>query len=587
MGIVRDRAGPLIVDISRPAGYTFPIMAYIGVLLRIIGGLCLFLYGMKVMSDGIQQAAGDRMQRVLNFMTGNRFVAVFTGFAVTAIIQSSSATTVMVVSFVNAGLLTLTQSIGVIMGANIGTTVTAWIVSLVGFSFKLSALALPAVGIGFIFHIVKWKYQHLGEVILGFGLLFMGLDFLTKSMPALGDTFNVIAVVSGRGFVSSLIGAGAGLVMTLLTHSSSASTAIMLTMAFNGVVGYEMAAAMILGANIGTTIDAALAAIGAKTTAKRAALVHVLFNVIGTLWALPLLRPLLALVELVTPGTVTPGLVHSPVVTAHLAMLHTVFNMVNTLLFLPFVNPFAALVSLLIKEDKTAPVPGGHYRLAYFSGSIQNTPEFNLVRAEKEIRDMAGLASSMYAAFSETLRALRESADRQKLVADLVAQTRSREEFADEMREELTRFLLECSHRLGGQSERNVYYLMRIIADLEDMTDDCYSVSLMLERSVRKDLLFKQKEIEALLPYIALVEGFLAFVRENLGRPLNGEKARYAADLEDRIDKSRDRLRKLGRKRIEAGEDVKRELLFIDLVRRIEKLGDICYNIAEVLATMR
>ncbi|MDR2516762.1 MAG: Na/Pi cotransporter family protein [Spirochaetaceae bacterium] len=562
-------------------------MAYIGVLLRIIGGLCLFLYGMKVMSDGIQQAAGDRMQRVLNFMTGNRFVAVFTGFAVTAIIQSSSATTVMVVSFVNAGLLTLTQSIGVIMGANIGTTVTAWIVSLVGFSFKLSALALPAVGIGFIFHIVKWKYQHLGEVILGFGLLFMGLDFLTKSMPALGDTFNVIAVVSGRGFVSSLIGAGAGLVMTLLTHSSSASTAIMLTMAFNGVVGYEMAAAMILGANIGTTIDAALAAIGAKTTAKRAALVHVLFNVIGTLWALPLLRPLLALVELVTPGTVTPGLVHSPVVTAHLAMLHTVFNMVNTLLFLPFVNPFAALVSLLIKEDKTAPVPGGHYRLAYFSGSIQNTPEFNLVRAEKEIRDMAGLASSMYAAFSETLRALRESADRQKLVADLVAQTRSREEFADEMREELTRFLLECSHRLGGQSERNVYYLMRIIADLEDMTDDCYSVSLMLERSVRKDLLFKQKEIEALLPYIALVEGFLAFVRENLGRPLNGEKARYAADLEDRIDKSRDRLRKLGRKRIEAGEDVKRELLFIDLVRRIEKLGDICYNIAEVLATMR
>ena len=344
---------------------------------------------------------------------------------------------------------------------------------------------------------------------------------------------------------------------------------------------------MILGANIGTTIDAALAAIGTKTTAKRAALVHVLFNVIGTLWALPLLRPLLALVELVTPGTITPGLAQSPLITAHLAMLHTVFNVVNTLLFLPFVKPFAALVSLLIKEDKTTSAKAGHYRLTYFSGAIQHTPEFNIVRAEKEIRDMAGLASSMYASFSGTLRTLRESADRQQLVTDLVAETRSGEEFADEMREELTRFLLDSSRQLSGQSERNVYYLMRIIADLEDMTDDCYSVSLMLERSVRKDLMFKQKEVEALLPYISLVEGFLVFVRENLGRPFDGEKARFAADLEDRIDKSRDRLRKLGRKRIEAGEDVKRELLFIDLVRRIEKLGDICYNIAEVLSHMR
>src|SRR5215469_16384474 len=175
-------------------------MAIVMTLLKITGGLCLFLYGMKIMSDGIQRAAGDRLQRFLNFITGNRFTAVFTGFAITAIIQSSSATTVMVVSLVNAGLLTLKQSIGVIMGANIGTTVTAWIVSLVGFSLKLSNLALPAIGIGFIWGIFKWKYRDVGDFILGFGLLFMGLDFLTKSMPDIGNNFELISNVSNMGF---------------------------------------------------------------------------------------------------------------------------------------------------------------------------------------------------------------------------------------------------------------------------------------------------------------------------------------------------------------------------------------------------
>ncbi|GHV63096.1 phosphate:sodium symporter [Spirochaetia bacterium] len=572
-------------------------MAIIGVLFRIVGGLCLFLYGMKVLSDGIQQAAGDRLQRVLNFMTGNRFMAVLTGFAVTAIIQSSSAATVMVVSFVNAGLLTLTQSIGVIMGANIGTTVTAWVVSLVGFSLKLSELALPAVGIGFILHIVKWKHQALGEAILGFGLLFMGLDFLTRSMPNLGDSFNVISAVSNLGFASSLIGAGAGLVMTLIIHSSSAATAIMLTMAFNGIVGYEMAAAMILGANIGTTVDAALAAIGAKTAARRAALVHVLFNVIGTCWALPLLKPLLALVGLITPGTMVPGLPHDPMITTHLAMLHTVFNMVNTIIFLPFVKQFAALVTFLVKDKDDAAAAPKAYKLEYTSGTLQNTPELNIIRAEKEIRDMAGVASGMFARVSAALQSLETAdgtsaeaegrsspPDRETQVDALVAEMAEKEEYADEMRVELTRFLLECTRQqLSYQSEQKVYQLLRIISDLEDMTDDCYSVSMLLDRSVKKNLVFKEKELEALAPYVHQVEDFLAFVRGALGQTLTSEQSRYARELENTIDKSRDKLRKMGRKRIEAGEDVKTELLFIDVVRRIEKVGDYCYNIAEAL----
>ena len=556
-------------------------MNYIGLVFQIGGSLGLFLHGMKGMSDGIQQTAGDRLQRALNFMTGNRLSAVLTGFVVTAIIQSSSATTVMVVSFVNAGLLTLTQAIGVIMGANIGTTVTAWIVSLVGFSLSLSSLALPAVGIGFVLRAIKWKHRGLGEVILGFGLLFLGLNFLTSSMPNISvENLEFISNFSDGAPVSVLIGTSIGLVMTLLVHSSSASTALTLIMANQGLITFDIAVTMILGANIGTTIDAALAAIGTKTTARRAALVHILFNVIGVLWALILLRPLIALVNLISLGG-------DASITARLAMFHTVFNALNTLLFFPFVKPFATLVSFLIKDKDTMLAPTT-YKLEYKSGSIQDTPELNIVRAEKEIRDLATLASSMYAKVSAALHSLPDAPERVAAIDALVEEMRSKEAYADEMREELTHFLIECTRQqLNRRSESRISYLLRIIADLEDMTDDCYSVSLLLERSAKKDLIFKRKEMEALAPYMGLVEEALRLVQAHLGSPMTAEGATQAEQLEQKIDRSRDRLRKLGRKRIEAGENVKTELLFIDLVRRIENLGDYCHGIAEALTNMR
>ncbi|MDR2553316.1 MAG: Na/Pi cotransporter family protein [Treponema sp.] len=549
------------------------------VLFSIAGSLGLFLYGMKVMSDGIQQAAGQRMQKVLSFMTGNRLAAVITGFGVTAVIQSSSATTVMVVSFVNAGLLTLRQAIGVIMGANIGTTITAWIVSLIGFSLKISAVALPAVGVGFVLSAVKWKHKDLGTAVLGFGILFMGLDLLTKSMPRLSpDTLAFIGSFSGRGFVSMLLGAGVGLVITLLIHSSSASTAIFLTMAYQGMIPYETGAAMILGANIGTTIDAALASVGGKPAARQAALVHVLFNVIGTVWALCFSRPLLALVDLVTPGLPEGG-----GITTHLAMLHTVFNTVNTLLFLPFMGQFAALVSWIIR-DRDEPALA-HYSIAYSSGAFQNTPELNIVRAEKEIQDMAGIVASMYSRIGGVLTTLKENAEKEAVVEALTGEMREKESYADEMREELTHFLMECTRQqLNYRSERRISRLLRIIADLENMTDDCYGVSLILERSVKKDLVFKGKEMKALAPYAGLVGEFLDFVRSRLGRKLSPEETEQAALTEERINRARNKLRKYGQKRIEAGENVKTEMLFIDFVRRLEHLGDYCYSISEALA---
>jgi phosphate:Na+ symporter len=434
---------------------------------------------MKVMSDGIQKTAGARMQRVLGFMTGNRVTAMITGFAVTAIIQSSSATTVMVVSFVNAGLLTLTQSIGVIMGANIGTTVTAWIVSLVGFTLSISTLALPAVGLGFIAGVVKWKHQGLGEVFLGFGLLFLGLDFLTKSMPTLqADQLQFIAEISDLGVLSVLMGTGIGLVMTLIVHSSSASTVIILTLAHNTLITYEMAAAMILGANIGTTLDAALASIGTKTAARQAAMVHVLFNIIGTIWALLFFKPLLTVVDWVVPGRMEES------ITTHLAMLHTVFNILNTLLFFPFVKPFARLVSFLVKDKVQVLEEPKAYKLEYKSGSMRDTPELNILRAEKEIRDMAGLVFAMYAKISAALHAPQTDPERGAMVDALVQELKEKENLADEMREELTLFLIECTRQqLSRRSEYHVSQLLRILANLEEMTDDCYSISLILDKA--------------------------------------------------------------------------------------------------------
>jgi len=528
----------------------------------------MFLLGMKMMGDGIQQSAGDRLRKTLNYMTGNRFTGVLTGFVVTGIVQSSSAVTVMVVSFVNAGLLTLTQSIGVIMGANIGTTVTAWIVSLIGFSLNISNLAMPSVGVGFVMSVVKWKHKSIGDVIMGFGFLFLGLYFLTQEMSGISKVipFDAIGAFSNMGFTAIIIGAGAGFVMTLLFHSSSATTAMVLTMVYSNIVTYEMAAGMVLGANIGTTIDAVLASIGAKTAAKRAAIVHVLFNVIGTIWALPLLRPLLLLVDYITPGPpIGAG------ATAHLAMLHTVFNTVNTLLFLPFVNQFANLVTLIVHEKPEE--RNEHYVFAAFSSSKSVTTELKIMRVEKEIRDMADIASSMYAHFSEALRSLRESGgadggangeangsdnvrdnDRHNAIAKLCEELQQKEMYTDEMREILTGVLIECTRmQLNIRTEQRITHLLRIINGIEEMTDECYSISRLLEKSVRKNRIFKKEEMDELVPYVYNVEKFLSLLQMQLSNKSTAELAVQTMELEGEINSTRKKLQKLSRKRIQAG----------------------------------
>lgn len=546
-------------------------MTLLYILIELGGALGLFLYGMKIMSDGIQRAAGDGLRRALGLMTGTPFAALLTGVAITAIIQSSSATTVMVVSFVNAGLLSVVQAAGVIFGANIGTTVTAWIVSLIGLKISVAALALPAVGAGFLMMVTarnRKQIKHYGEALLGFGLLFLGLDFLSHAIPKpSAEVVHFIADLADMGIVSRLIALAVGLVLTVLVHSSSASTAIVITLALEGIIGFEMAAGMVLGCNIGTTIDALLASIGAKVNAQRAAWIHILFNVAGSLWAMILFEPFLALVNLVAGNSS---------VAQHIAMMHTVFNVINAVLFTPFTRQIAALVSRFIPdrpEDELA-TPA----LRYVAAPLMDSPELNLLRAQKEIADMAGLCGTMFSGWKGTLAGTDES-----LPAGL-ERFRTMEDYGDQMRDELSRFLLDCaSHDLNAGRQADIGVMLRMVSSLEDITDGCMSLMTLSNKALERGIKFRQKEIDALAPYTGLVEDFLAFVRENIQGPITEEQLEHAGLLEARIDDFRSALRRKSRKRLQAGSDVRAELLYMDIVRHIERIGDHAWSVAHSL----
>ncbi len=324
-------------------------------ILTLLGALGLFLYGMKVMSDALLELAGDRMRKILATTTSNRFFAVLTGFSITAIIQSSSATTLMVISFTNAGLLTLTEAIGVIMGANIGTTVTAWLISIFGFKVSISAMALPLVGIGFLLTLFKQRhYQQWGYFIVGFAVLFIGLQFLKESVPDLKSNPEVLAFLSdytSLGFLSVLLFLFIGTVLTMVVQSSSAAMALTLLMTYEGWIPFDMAAAMVLGQNIGTTITAYLASLIANYQAKRAARAHVIFNVLGVVWALVLFYPFLHFIDwLMLRLEGESPFVSAAVVPVALSLYHTIFNILNTVLLLGFVDQIARLVEKVVPE---------------------------------------------------------------------------------------------------------------------------------------------------------------------------------------------------------------------------------------------
>lgn len=546
-------------------------MAIVNAILLLFGSLGFLLYGMRLMSDGVQKSAGEKLQRALGMMTGNSFVGILTGLMITMIIQSSGATTVMVVSFINAGLLTLAQSVGVIFGANIGTTITAWIVSLFGFNFKISTFAVPIFGIGFFLTILKdSKSKNIGEAVMGFGLLFMGLSGLSDVFSFDASKLSFISEIQSLGILSLLVGVVIGTVITALMHSSSAFTAIIITMAYKNIITWEMACAMTLGSNIGSTIDAIMASFGSNADARRSALIHVMFNVFGTVLVLIFFNPFIDFVVWVTPSTN---------IAIQISMLHTLFKTLNTLILLPLSKQLIALSKVLIKDDAEKSLKNYHLEFTD-SAFVKESAAMHIIRLEKEIADMTDVATNMFDRLQIGIMKRNQA-----FIDEHLEKLADEEDYCDQMHEQLARYIIECQHLPITETQRNNLSIMvSVVDELEGMTDQVYCAGMLLEKSIEKKMKFMQEDMERLVPYVELARQFLQFIRININKHLNSDKLEMAQELENQIDLYRKNLKKIARKRLESGADVKAELLYIDIVRQIEKIGDHAFAISGLLA---
>jgi len=549
------------------------VSTILSTILQIVGSLCFLLYGMKMMSDGIQKSAGEKLQAALHFMTGNRFTGLLTGCLLTMIIQSSGATTVMVVSFVNAGLISLGQSISVIFGANIGTTITAWIVALFGFNFKISAFAIPLFGLGYILTIIKkWNHQGIGQAVMGFGMLFIALEWLSGAISLNADTMSFLPAIQELGGWSIPIAMLLGILITALIHSSSAMTAIVITMAYNRLLTWEFSAAIVIGSNIGSTIDSIMAAFGGNANARRTALVHVLFNCTTALLAICLLKPFTNLVDIIVPGKVEDN------ITYHIAMLHTLFNVAGTIIFTPFINHIGKLTERLIKSDEKA-LPT-MYKFDFPEKAANESPAIPVISAQNEVGRMADVAVQM---FDRLQYGFMDRSGR--FVTDHFDNLLHEEDYLDQMQEQLTKYLLRCEQmNIDDKTRSNINVMIAITSELESMSDDCLSIGVYIKRMTEKQYFFPKEDFDRLLPYLELARELLQFIYKNINKELTHDQLEFANEIESQIDKERKALKKIARTRLESGANVKAELLYIDLVRQIEKIGDRCFSIAEQLS---
>ena len=541
-------------------------------ILQLIGSLSFLLFGMKMLSEGIQKSAGEKLQSALNFMTGNRFLGFITGLVLTFIIQSSGATTAMEVSFVNAGLMTVQQSVGVTLGANIGTTITAWLVVFFGFNFKISTFAIPIFGLGYIITIIKkLKKKSIGEAIMGFGMLFIGLSWLSDTIDPKNGALNFLMKFNDMGVLGIIIGVIAGIVITALIHSSSAESAIVITMAHGGLINWEFAAALVIGSNIGSTIDAVLASMNSNSAAKQTAMVHVLFNVATVILACIFFTPFLQLVDIVIPGAPEEN------ITYHIAALHTILKTITSLACLPFTYQITKLVEFLVKDKDAS--HGNEYVLEFNETGGRENATMYIVRAEKEVQDMTVLVTEMFEGVKKGF------SDRsQTFIDEHFEHLTQQEDYADQMKEKLTNYLVHCARLpLSKKQEESLIIIQQIVDDLEEMTDDCYNVALLLKKSIEKNMSFNQEDMDRLDPYLDLARQSMVFVSTNINKHLDEDKLTIAKEIETQIDVFRHNLKKVARKRLESGANVKTELLYIDLVRQIEKFGDRAFSIANAL----
>lgn len=548
--------------------------------IRIIGSVGLFLYGMKLMSDGLQKSAGSKLKSILKAMTANRFMAVLTGTLLTMVIQSSSAVTVMVVSFVSASLMTLSQSIGVILGANIGTTITSWIVSLLGFEMDITILALASVALSLPFLFSKKpKRREISEIFLGFGFLFLGLNFLQRSMPNVGDHPEILSFLqsfNNSSIISLLICVLVGALITCIVQASAATMAITITMAYQGWIGIWSAAALCLGQNIGTTITAFVASLSTGTNGKRAALAHTLFNVVGSVLALIFFKPLINLVNLITPGNIflSQGEALNKELPIFLSMFHTVFNLINTLLFLPFTTQFARLIEKMIPEKEK--FDDGTYHFRYIGNSRVDTPEIYLIQVKEEIDKMGALTRNM---FQKYMAMCFKTSD----ISEDIEVLKKDEDYADQMQEQLIDFCVRMLQ--DSQSPTNastLQKLIRIIDETESITDSIFNMAKLNETKRKDDLHFSEEAKAELKTFNELTYSFVEEITNRIGERMNARDMTISQNLERDINDKHRELRATGQNNLMTeSENVKSDLLYLEIIRHLEHIGDFCLNIAE------
>ncbi len=566
----------------------------IGALLQILGSLGIFLFGMKVMSEGVQKATGDRMRAVLSGMTGNRMSGILTGFLTTTLVQSSSATTVLVVSFVNAGLLTLIQSIGVIMGANLGTTTTAWIVALIG-KFEVAKVALPMIGIGLPFFFAgREKGRNWGEILIGFGMVFFGLGLLKDSVPDLRSMIaedpataatvqQIVGMINGNGFATILMFLVAGLVLTLLVQSSSAAMAITITCALNGWFGdidadplgvLRNSAAVVLGENIGTTVTAWLAALGANTHAKRAARAHFAFNVLGVIWCLVLFYPFTTLVwnmANLLPAALrsaNEGMAKSEIAFAT-AIFHSSFNFFNICVLVWFVPQIGRLVTWWVKDREEVAAAG---KLRYISSSLVDIGELSLAEADASTKKMARLTSDMFDGMVEVLNRPHED------LSQRVSSLKLMEDTSDEMLHDITSYLIQCStHEIGTGNAARITAMLRVVAEFEEASDRIYRLVKVIERKYRKGRDFSEVQHKDLTALTIEVRALLDLACDSLGN-VSGDVLEKAQSIEDQVDALRKRHNKAAAMRMQQGAVVQTEMIFIDMNNHLEAVANHALN---------
>ena len=570
--------------------------------LSVLGGLAMFLYGMALMSEGLQKSAGDRLRAFMAKMTSNAFKRVLTGTVVTCLVQSSSATTIMVVSFVNAGLLTLGNAIGVIMGANIGTTLTAWITSL-GFSVNIALFAVPMMAFGYLMYSSKKNgLKNLGQFLMGFAVMYVGLTFMKDCANAIMDEYqagmmNFFGNINGFGFGSVLLFLIAGAVLTIVLQASSATMAITMLLAASGLIDFQLAVAMVLGENIGTTITANIAASVANTSAKRAARAHTIFNVIGVVWVLVLFGPIVKLICLIMTelGFMDPTMASSKLAAIAkgsivadesvvselkdsllygIAMLHTLFNVTNTMILIWFTPLIEKAVVWLVKEPKGETEV---FRLKYISGGPLSTAELSISEAQQEINHFAEICRNGFVYLREAIN--EQDPEKFDVLNDKLIKY---EEITDRIEFEIATYLNEVSK--GGVSEEaadRIKAMYKIIGEMESLGDSGEAIGRILKRKNAHGKIFDKAILDRLNKMMDLVQKGYDVMIENL-KVSNLTDISNAENAEYNINECRNHLREEHIVNIESNSyNYLTGVYYMDVLAELEKIGDFMINISQ------